>query len=216
MPKVNIKNLQLILVIILIGLTITSVFKYYRSLKEKYDLMGALDKAKVDLAALESDKKLLAEQLSQEKDLKEHLVQENDLLKKNYLDSEEKITALNIEYVSLQSELGQLKARFDALEAKKNSLDTQLGQAVQEKDELKARLSSVVELKKAIRELRKHTHKVNNQIKKEIISNASLDGNRGFLVKEGKPTYAAKIKIEVSPTAPLGAASLKETAPNRP
>lgn len=46
------------------------------------------------------------------------------------------------------------------------------------------KLSSVDELKKAIRELKRR---------------AKIEGNRGFLIKDGQLTTPAKVKIEVIP-----------------
>ena len=37
------------------------------------------------------------------------------------------------------------------------------------------------------------------RIKEEIQNDIIMEGNRGFLLKEGKSTYSAKIKIEVKP-----------------
>jgi hypothetical protein len=51
-------------------------------------------------------------------------------------------------------------------------------------------------LKKAIRDLKKQMRKVTHKATK---TKTIIEGNRGFLIKDGKPTSIAKIKIEVIP-----------------
>jgi hypothetical protein len=45
-------------------------------------------------------------------------------------------------------------------------------------------------------------HKVGTEIKKKADTNQAIEGNRGFVIKDGKPTCAAKVKIDVRPASP--------------
>jgi len=47
------KNYKIILTLLLVGITIFSVFKYVAALKEKYDLLKNLNQAKGQVAELE-------------------------------------------------------------------------------------------------------------------------------------------------------------------
>ena len=60
-------------------------------------------------------------------------------------------------------------------------------------------MSSLVELKKAIRELKKQARKVGIQMIQQSQSEKTFEGNQGYIVKDGKPTLPKKVKIEVTP-----------------
>jgi len=62
---------------------------------------------------------------------------------------------------------------------------------------LKARLGSVAELKKAIRELRRQVRQVKREVIKRSEPAKGKEGNRGFIIKDGKPTTLPRIRIEV-------------------
>ena len=58
-----IKNNSFILVALLCGITIFSVFKYVATLTEKYDLANTLDQIKQQVAILENEKQNLLQTL---------------------------------------------------------------------------------------------------------------------------------------------------------
>lgn len=200
------KNFKIILIAFLIGITIFSVFKYISSLKEKYDLLNTLSQIKEQVAVLENDKQNLSQTLEKERQLQQKLTDENSRIQADLRASEEKLTKLDAEFIQtknsiqeLSSQLSALKAENAALIEEKNNLNIQLTQVVQEKDALKARLSSISELKKAIRELKIQVRKVGKELKQKVKTERIIEGNRGFLIKNGKSTYPAKVKIEVKP-----------------
>ena len=134
------------------------------------------------------------------------LNEENTGLKENLKADEEKLTKLDADFKDAQktieqlsSELTALKSETSALKEEKNKLNTQLAEVALEKDNLKARLSSIAELKKAIKELKIQMRKVKVEIRKKTKTVDSADGNRGYVIKDGKPTCSAKIKIDVQP-----------------
>jgi Sec-independent protein translocase protein TatA len=57
---------------------------------------------------------------------------------------------------------------------------------------------SARELKKAIHELRRQISRVNREIRKKVDAQETAEGNRGFMVKDGRNTYKGRIRIEVS------------------
>ena len=124
---------------------------------------------------------------------------------------EEKIAQLSTDVAyaqkmmeDLNSQVSILKAENMAVREQNDSLNARLSQVSQEKEALALRLSSVAELKKAIRDLKKQMRKVRSEIKfkEEVASGKVLEGNRGFLLKDGKPTYPTRVKIEVKSLSP--------------
>ena len=213
MKKERLKN---ILLVFLLSLTIFSVFKYVYSLREKYDLLNELGQVKEEAASLKSEKQVLVVELGKERELQEQLSQENAVLRENLKVSGEKLAQMDADFAKaretiehLNSNFALVKAENKALVERKDTLSAQLSQVTGENDALKTRMSSVIELKKAIRELKKQARKVTVAIKEKVKSvqkARALEGNRGYLVKDGRLTYPAKVRIEVIP-APL---SIKE------
>jgi chromosome segregation ATPase len=188
-----VKKYKLILIVFLIGVIIFAIFQYILSLKEQ-------------VLVLENEEQALLQTLENERQLKQKLVEENAQLQENLKPSEENLVALDTDLNEAKNkieELGShihlLKAENIALREKNASLASGLDSVVKEKDNLQAKLSSIVELKKAIKELRRQAYKVGQEIKEEIQNDIIMEGNRGFLLKEGKSTYSAKVKIEVKP-----------------
>lgn len=64
-------------VLLLLGITLFSVFKYFSTLKEKNDLSVSLEKIKAEATALDAEKQNLTRSLQQEKQLKEQLAKQN-------------------------------------------------------------------------------------------------------------------------------------------
>ncbi len=207
MEKAKPKYFRIILVALLVGITIFSVFKYVYTLREKYELLSAINQIKTQLAALELQKQGLAQDLDKEKQLNQQVAQENSGLKDSLKEKEDKIAQLatDVAYAQkmaedLNSQVSILKAENMAVRDQNAGLTAKLDELSREKDALAIRLSSVAELKKAIRELKKQVRKVRSKIKyKETADERVFEGNRGFLVKNGKPTYPTKVKIEVKP-----------------
>jgi len=197
------KNYRVILIVFLIGITIFSAFKYASSLKEKYDLINTVNKMKEDVAALESEKQLLSQELEEERDVKQQVVEENMGLQDSLKASAEKLTKLSSDFVSLQNELEHISSQLVDLKEERERLSTQVAQVTEERDTFQVRLGSITELKKAIRELKRQMRKVNVGIKEKVNHGTVIEGNRGFIVRDGKTTFPAKINIEVIPAAPL-------------
>lgn len=196
------KNHKLLLVILLSTVTAFSVFKYVFIAKEKQDLLGALQEIKTQVNALENEKDTLLKELETEKGLKDEFAQKLKV-------SEDKITELDAGLADMQntieglnSRISALKAENDAVRGEKERVALELAEACEERDSLKARFNSVAELKKAIKELRKRVHKAKKEAKGKIrYKQEFIDGNRGYIIQDGKPTYPAKVKIEVTPVS---------------
>lgn len=194
------KNYKFILALLLIGITIFSVFKYTLSLKERYDLLNSLKSLKEQMATLETEKQNLSGALEKEKELQKELTQEISNLKGNLKASHAKLTKLFADFEEAQKIIEKLGSQNSLLEAENTALREEKNNLELEKENLKARLSSLTELKKAIKELKRQMRKVGTEIKEKTKTEETPEGNRGFLIKDGKSTYSLlKIKIEVTP-----------------
>lgn len=213
------KNYKLFLIAFLIGITIFSVFQYAASLKEKLDLKNDLSQIKKQVMDLELEKQNLLQAVEQEKEAQKALGQENSELKESLKVNTDKLAKLDADFQGAQNTIEQLnskialvKAENMALRAKREKLALELSSVSQEKDALKARLSSVAELKKVIKELKKQVRKSTGELKEIAAAQRIIEGNRGFLIKDGKPTYPAKVKIEVIPAS---TANERDIYPNK-
>lgn len=192
------KNYRLILIALLCGITIFSVFKYVSALREKYELLTKVEQIKQEMASLEEEKLNLLQTLEKEKKLQEQLNDEISMLKDYLRASKARMDKLFTD----KKQIGELNSLLSLLKTENKALREEKERIAREKENLNAKLNSVAELKKAIQELRKQMFKVGIQIKKKVDATQSSEGNRGFVIKDGKPTYSGKIKIEVMPASP--------------
>ena len=189
-------------------LTITgfSVFKYASYLKEKYGLLNNLNQAKEENLTLTKQKQNLLLDLEKEKQLNATSLRDNLALKDYLKSSKSRLTRLFKDYSKKQRFLEELNAKFLLLRAENVSLLEEKKKFSQENEILKQKLTSLAELKKAIRELKQNMRKA--QANLTIIKPESkplvpkmLDGNRGFLMKDGKVTSPSKVVIKVIPAS---------------
>lgn len=200
----SVKNYKVILIALLAGITIFSVYKYTQALREKYALLNTLNEVKGQVAALEIEKQNLLQALEKERQSGRQLIETKSKLKENLGAGVRKITKLNSELDKIKTNLGQLNSAVAALKDENISLKEEKDKLTQEKDGLQARLSSIIELRKAIRELKRQVHKVGAGIREQ---NESAQGNQGFVIKDGKSTTTTKVTIEVAPAPPEQARS---------
>lgn len=203
------KNSKAVLIVLLLlGITIFSVFKYILTVREKNDLASAIEKIKAGAVALENEKQHLLQSLEQEKTLQQDLTRQNVSLQENLKIAEGKFASLEEEFVQagealveLNSQFSLLKEENTALQKAGESLKAQISKLARENKDFTARFHSVAELKKAIRELKLKMRRVKSEIKKKTFLISGSEGNRGFVVRDGKSTQPAQIKIEVKPAS---------------
>ena len=184
MNKDRIKNLALIL---LLGVTVFSMVRYVSELKARLRLQDSLTQAQGEVTSLTQEKQNLLQELGKEKKLNEQLAANNVKLKAYSKASKIRMTRLFRDNSKTQNELEDINAKFAILKAENRALIGSHKRSYIENEQFKLKLSSVVELKKAIRELR---------IKRSKASNLETEGNQGFLIKDGRSTLE-KIRIEV-------------------
>lgn len=161
--------------------------------------MNSLNLAKQQAVILEDEKQNLLREIEKDKKLRQKLTQQN-LELKNYLKAgKARMGKLFKVYEGTQETIEQLNSKFSLLKAENTAIITDKEQLSKENEALKIKLNSVIELKKAMRELRKQAQKVGMQIIKKTDVRKTLEGNQGFVIKDGKPNNPAKVKIEVVP-----------------
>lgn len=176
MNKSAIKN---IFVPILVVFTIIVVFAYLFSLKKQ-------------VSVLDAQREALMQALGKEKELSQELSEENSVLKDNLRAYKNKITKLLAENAVSQKSLEELKSKFSLLEAENKTVR-------EENEGFKSRVECKTGIKGALGELRRQTIKVCREIRQKVDENKLMEGNRGYVIKDGKATLPAKVKIEVVP-----------------
>jgi chromosome segregation ATPase len=196
MNKDMIRNITLVL---LAAITIFCVIKYFSVLKEKYDIQLVAEQLKQQVTGLEAQKEELSRQLKAAKDNELRIAAKMDGLKEYLEASKRRMAKLFTDLQESQKSIDDLDSKIALLKSENEALRTEKQSLVQDNESLKVKLNSIAELKKAMKELRGQINNVSKEIKKTIREEKLIEGNRGFLVKEGKPTYPAKVRIEVTP-----------------
>ena len=205
-----------ILIALLVSLTAFSIYKYVTSLREKYELLNTLNQVKNQLAVLEQEKQNLSQELEKAVKLQQEFSDESLELKDYLRASKQRIGKLFTQISLVQKKSEDLESQFSILKTENTTLSDQVTQITKERDGLKTKLSSVTELKKAIRELKKQVYKVRAEIQQTTNVQKIIEGNRGYLMKDGKLTYPTQLKVEVIPAPAKEPAKEPEGPPKEP
>jgi chromosome segregation ATPase len=187
---------------------------YFATLGEKYRLRADLTRVQKRTAVLEKEKQKLLQQIEKQKAIQDQLDQEALALggAKEGQESKEIIIIQQadegryneahkiIEELNLR--LASLKEENQALKEKEVQLNAEIASLAQENSILKARLNSIPELKKAIRDVKLRMRQMSASIRSKMrTEQVIIGGNKGYLLKDGKATGPAKIKIDVKPAS---------------
>jgi len=193
MKKIELGTYKKILVFILILVTAASLSRY---------ILGLNKQVKV----LKNEKQNLLQELKKEKKAKERLIQDNLLLKKNLQAAQGEAARLKEEATQNLKVIEQLNAQLMALKRElpvsaeeKSGLEAKLNELARQKNELRTRLDSIAQLKKVIQELKRQMRKAAEEIMRKTEAAGATEGNRGFLLRDGKLTIPARLKVEVRP-----------------
>lgn len=183
------KNIALIL---LLGVTIFSMVRYVSELNARYRLQDNLVQLQSQAAIMAQEKQNLLQQIKKEKEIQEELALRNAALKENLKASKNRITRFFQEEAKVKDELEESQSRLAILKAENRALIDSHKRLYTENEEFKYKLSTLDQLKKAIKELRTRKRK---NVK------VPVQGNQGFMIKDGQSTAVEKIKIEVIPAS---------------
>lgn len=199
MKKVNTALLKNIIIVLLIGIAAFSAYEYVVLLREKTDLMSQLAEKRIMINVLENEKQKLLTSLEKEKSQGQKLAQEKAELTVNLKASHQRLSRLFSSSSQNQKTLDALNTKIYLLKSENEALIEQKNKLAHDNEAIEARLNSLVELKKAIRELKKQARRVGIQMIQQSQSEKTFEGNQGYVVKDGKPTLPKKVKIEVTP-----------------
>ena len=181
------------------GITVFSVTKYISAQRESYSLSYDLDQTKGQVGRLETQRQNLLETIEKQK------LEQAEMSSKQTA-SQDKIANIETDFTQAQKAIEDLSARLNLLREENISLQNQgdtlkseLTQIYQEKDTLQAKLGSLAELKKAIRELKTKMRAVKPETQEKLLPQADIEGNCGFIIKDGQTTHPTRVKIEVNP-----------------
>jgi hypothetical protein len=218
-----------VLLAFLLGVSFFGMYKSLQLLKKNVDLNQSLNGAKLELAETQISLKQTEDHL-RESDIR------NAELKKDVQTVTVRLAKAEEGLFTYQKKLEQLNVKFREVAESNASLEAQNSQARDqlirvefENGEMKNKLSSVVELKRAIKDLRIKARKekqrassgtsffwfqaprpakagkkaIEKPVEKPIIKKPlELEGNGGFLVKDGFSTFQKMIDIHVLPAEP--------------
>lgn len=145
--------------------------KYVNSLRER-------------IVILENQKQNLLQNLEKEKSTVKQLNIKNMGLSRYLMAAHRKLNKSFLDLSTALNKMEKLGAQLSIIKAENSALLEEHQRFIRENESMKVKLGSIDELKKAIRELKKEMR---------------IKGNRGFLLKDGKLTSNANIKIEVIP-----------------
>jgi chromosome segregation ATPase len=210
MSKVNWPPLVIAL---LVGITLFSALNYIALLFEKEALQRSLDVAINKVSSLGEEKQGLEQEVIKEKEAYKALGDETAKLQESLKSSGDTIAQLNQTIAQHLQTIDGLNARVSSLQEEKVALQNerdnmraQLRDVSQDRDALNAKFNSLDELKKAIRDVKQRlrsayaaTKKYVQRPQEKVTIEKYVEGNRGYLIKDGKPTTTTKVVIEVSP-----------------
>jgi chromosome segregation ATPase len=170
--------------------TVFSIFKFTVLLKEKYRLTSALNQLEQQLTAMVEEGHKLAQKIEEDKQIQDRLNQEVTSLKGYLRASAKRLVKLFKDFSEEKEAIEKLGEKFSLLKAENKALIRQRQRFAQENQALMLKMSSIDELQNLIRDLKR----------KKITPLSPSEGNRGYLIKDGKIIVPSSVKIEVVPT----------------
>ena len=191
-----------IVLIIVAVIVIASLWRTLSLEGQKRRLATAYGEAQQTLDQLQAERAQLSAELSSAKETVEGQSEELSNLQNELMQVKDQLDRNIAELTSLQQDHEQLRQR-DA------SLSAQLGSVLTEKAQLEAKLSSIKDLRLAIREVRRKIWserwaewRARAQAQREEDVRELAAGNRGFLVRDGLPTLGSLRPLHVNVLEP--------------
>ena len=179
--------------IVLIVLTLVAAASLWRTVlvqREKNRISSAYDEAKQMVDQLETERTQLSQELSGAKQAIAGQTTEVKGLQEDLQRVQDRLDRTVVELSSLQREHEQVRQQ-------NSSLTTQLSSIATEKQQLEAKLSDIKQLRLAIHGVRQKiwrerfaAWRAHIQTLKEEDQRALAAGNRGYVVRDGRPTLA--------------------------
>ena len=187
---------RILLLVLTIALVISTIVTI-KTEREKRQLGSAYANAQALLADVRHERDSLNDELTKAREIVE--TQAADLRQ-----LQEELNGLQAHLKDSEDEITKLQADHLQLETTNTQLNQELALTVEEKRALEAKLSSITELKLAIRSVKQRLRQerweswlAHVQAEREQDQRDSAYGNRGFLVHEGISTLGSSNKLQV-------------------
>ena len=187
---------RIILIILTIGLVVSIVIAT-KAEHDKRQLGDAYARAQAMLAELEQERATLSHELDQARQVVESQAADLGVL-------HNELTGLQARLRDAEQEITRLQTEHLQLEASNTSLRDHLELTTAEKQALEVRLSSIKELKLAIRSVKQKLRRERWEswlayvhVRREEDQRELARGNRGFVVRDGAPTIGSSSKLQV-------------------
>ena len=189
-----------ILIAFLVGIALVSIFKYSAMLKEKRRLLKSLQETGLKVEVLEREKQNLLQDLEKSRVNQQRLAEENLNLTQRVAQLDSSVVKAQLALEALNTQLSLIRAENSAIRQQQQILTLRLVEVAQERDTLSARFNSVVELKRAIKDLKRSLRRAPQQVAQKTAqeTRSSSDANREVRVQETGP-FINRIKIQVLP-----------------
>lgn len=190
-----------LLISILLILSAFSLIRYAPLLKAKQELEKQNQEAKIQLVKLRSDLNNLAAELEAQKMINQEIHNENQGLQSNIAQFQQDLATTNEQLQLLTSSLLSMNRENAELKEDKHLLAQQLESVLQDHRNLLAKTSSLKELKDMISQVKQQIMDNKAFLLKKLDEKRLAEGNKGFVVKDGKETHQPKVLIEVIPAS---------------
>jgi len=185
--------------ILIIAFAIFSFFRYFYLLKINYSLELKLREINDRIVELETTKKNLETVLDKKKEEYLAISKENQDLLTKFQETEKKLNDKNSELENFKKDSQNAKSKLENLNNEYSKLKEEIALLQQEKDTLQSRYDSLPKLKQAYEILKRKLREAQLAERKSKIATQAEAGNKGYLLWQGTPTDARKVKIEVAP-----------------
>lgn len=187
---------RIILIVLTIGLVISTLIAT-KAEHDKRQLGDSYTRAQAMLAELQQERESLTRELNQARQVVESQAADLSVL-------QNELSGLQVRLNDAEQEITRLQTEHLQLEASNTTLRDRLELTTEEKQALEARLSSIKELKSAIRTVKRKLRQerweswmAHIQYRREEDQRELARGNRGFVVRDGTPTIGSASKLQV-------------------
>ena len=168
-----------------------------KATREKENLSSELEQSKIDLHNKTDELDKITEKLGS-------LEKEAEAVKSKLSETTAMIDKAKAEAAADEAEKTKLNTELNSLKKDYEALKTQFDSVNQAKVVLEENLHSKTFLKEALKRLKAEKYPPKAQGQKIKQAGAKIDrdvkyGNRGFIIKDAKPTYPRNVKVEVLP-----------------
>jgi len=198
------KSLKVIFIAFLCGISTVCVYKYLTLLQERNILLDRIEKTEVELQVSYQEKQNLLQELEKDKQRLVQLEKIGLFYKGNLRASRRKIAllqAVRAQNDKLALRINILKFENVLLRRKQERMMQRIDQIAQEDEGFRLKFSSANDTYTALQDLGYRPDRGLLHIIKKGEEALVIEGNRGYLIKDGKPTYPLQVNIKVAPAS---------------